>query len=82
MNDIQACQELHSSYENIALSLVSLRNKWESLLEGASDDPKLLEFDQKYMSNLKIDGIELLKAFLELEKSLYDLQAHGVEINV
>lgn len=72
MSDSRACQELHILCVDAGCALADLRAKWEPILADAPSDPKIKEYDERYMRPLKLDGLKLLKSLVELEESLND----------
>lgn len=72
MSDSRASQELHFLFVDAVCALADLRAKWEPILADAPNDPKIKEFDERYMRPLKLDGLKLLKSLAELEKALND----------
>lgn len=72
MSDSRACQDLHTLSVDIGCALVDLKAKWEPVLENASGDPKIKELDEKYMRQLKLKSLKLLKSLIELEEALDD----------
>lgn len=72
MCESRASQELHILCVNADCALADLRAKWEPILADAPNDPKIKEFDERYMRQLKLDGLKLLKSLVELEEALND----------
>ena len=72
MCESRASQELHILCVNAGCALADLRAKWEPILADAPNDPKIKEFDERYMRPLKLDGLKLLKSLVELEEALND----------
>lgn len=72
MCESRASQELHILCVDAGCALADLRAKWEPILADAPNDPKIKEFDERYMRPLKLDGLKLLKSLVELEKALND----------
>lgn len=72
MCESRASQELHILCVDAGCALADLRDKWEPILADAPNDPKIKEFDERYMRPLKLDGLKLLKSLVELEEALND----------
>ena len=72
MSDSRVCQELHILCVDAGCALADLRAKGEPILADAPSDPKIKDFDERYMRPLKLDGLKLLKSLVELEEALSD----------